>query len=71
MIEMVLNNRLGKKVKVKCNKDDTIGDLKKLVVTQNRADKIFIQKWYNNYKDHITFKDHEIHDGMGLKLYYN
>ncbi|CAL9752565.1 unnamed protein product, partial [Musa acuminata subsp. burmannicoides] len=45
MIEVVLNDRLGKKVRVKCNDDDTIGDLKKL--------------------------DYEIHDGMGLELYYN
>ncbi|KAK3003857.1 hypothetical protein RJ639_019494 [Escallonia herrerae] len=73
MIEVVLNDRLGKKVKVKCNEDDTIGDLKKLVAAQTgtRADKIRIQKWYNTYKDHITLKDYEIHDGMGLELYYN
>ncbi|RWW06185.1 hypothetical protein GW17_00030508 [Ensete ventricosum] len=73
MIEVVLNDRLGKKVRVKCNDDDTIGDLKKLVAAQTgtRADKIRIQKWYNVYKDHITLKDYEIHDGMGLELYYN
>ncbi|KAI8007339.1 Ubiquitin-like protein 5 [Camellia lanceoleosa] len=73
MIEVVLNDRLGKKVRVKCNEDDTIGDLKKLVAAQTgtRADKIRIQKWYNVYKDHITLKDYEIHDGMGLELYYN
>ncbi|KAF8396566.1 hypothetical protein HHK36_018190 [Tetracentron sinense] len=67
MIEVVLNDRLGKKVRVKCNDDDTIGDLKKLVAAQTgtRADKIRIQKWYNIYKDHITLKDYEIHDGMG------
>ncbi|KAG6517200.1 hypothetical protein ZIOFF_020580 [Zingiber officinale] len=66
MIEVVLNDRLGKKVRVKCNEDDTIGDLKKLVAAQTgtRADKIRIQKWYNIYKDHITLKDYEIHDGM-------
>ncbi|KAI3809206.1 hypothetical protein L1987_25176 [Smallanthus sonchifolius] len=73
MIEVVLNDRLGKKVRVKCNDDDTIGDLKKLVAAQTgtRAEKIRIQKWYNIYKDHITLKDYEIHDGMGLELYYN
>ncbi|XLS98815.1 hypothetical protein HN51_041550 [Arachis hypogaea] len=67
MIEVVLNDRLGKKVRVKCNDDDTIGDLKKLVAAQTgtRADKIRIQKWYTIYKDHITLKDYEIHDGMG------
>ena len=36
-----------------------------------RADKIRIQKWYTVYKDHITLEDYEIHDGMGLELYYN
>lgn len=73
MIEVVLNDRLGKKVRVKCNDDDTIGDLKKLVAAQTgtRSDKIRIQKWYTIYKDHITLKDYEIHDGMGLELYYN
>ena len=73
MIEVVLNDRLGKKVRVKCNEDDTIGDLKKLVTAQTgtRVDKIRIQKWSNIYKEHITFKDYEIHDGMGLELYYN
>jgi ubiquitin-like protein 5 len=56
MIEVVLNDRLGKKIRVKCNEDDTIGDLKKLVAAQTgtRAEKIRIQKWYNVYKDHIT-----------------
>lgn len=73
MIEVVLNDRLGKKVRVKCNEDDTIGDLKKLVAAQTgtRAEKIRIQKWYIIYKDHITLADYEIHDGMGLELYYN
>ena len=34
MIEVILNDRLGKKVRVKCNEDDTVGDLKKLVAAQ-------------------------------------
>ena len=29
-----MNDRLGKKLRVKCNEDDTIGDLKKLVAAQ-------------------------------------
>jgi ubiquitin-like protein 5 len=73
MIEVVLNDRLGKKIRVKCNEDDTVGDLKKLVAAQTgtRPEKIRIQKWYTIYKDHITLSDYEIHDGMGLELYYN
>jgi ubiquitin-like protein 5 len=56
MIEVVLNDRLGKKVRVKCNEDDMIGNLKKLVAAQTgtRPEKIRIQKWYTVYKDHIT-----------------
>ena len=73
MIEIICNDRLGKKVSVKCNEDDTIGDLKKLLayVTGTRAEKIRVQKSYTVYKDHITLEDYEIHDGMNLELYYN
>jgi|TARA_B100001142_G_C13779009_1_gene440316 hypothetical protein len=48
MIEVVLNDRLGKKVRVKCNEDDTVGDLKKLAAAQlgTRPEKLKIQKWW-------------------------
>ena len=36
-----------------------------------RPEKLRIQKWYTVYKDHISLEDYEIHDGMGLELYYN
>ena len=39
--------------------------------TGTRPEKLRIQKWYTVYKDHITLDDYEIHDGMGLELYYN
>jgi ubiquitin-like protein 5 len=72
MIEIIFNDRLGRKIRVKCNEDDTIGDVKKLLAAQcgTRAEKLRIQKWYTVYKDHITLSDYEIHDGMGLELYY-
>lgn len=46
----------GKKIRVKCNPDDTIADLKKLIAAQTgtRAEKLRLQKWYTVYKDHIT-----------------
>ncbi|KAL2332034.1 hypothetical protein Fmac_019615 [Flemingia macrophylla] len=73
MIEVVLklNNRMGKKVRVKWNEDDTISDLKKLVAAQTgtRHDNICIQKWYTIYKDYITLNDFHIHDGMEPNLY--
>ncbi|KAL7267876.1 Ubiquitin-like 5 [Rhizina undulata] len=34
MIEVICNDRLGKKIRVKCEPDDTIGDFKKLVAMQ-------------------------------------
>jgi hypothetical protein len=46
MIEVLLNDRLGKKVRIKCNSNDTIGDLKKLAAAQlgTRHEKLRIQK---------------------------
>ena len=59
MIEITCNDRLGKKVRVKCNPDDTIGDLKKLIAAQTgtRWEKIVLKKWYTIYKDHISLED--------------
>ena len=72
MIEITVNDRLGKKVRVKCNSSDTIGDLKKIIAAQTgtRFEKIVLKKWYNVYKDHISLDDYEIRDGMNLELYY-
>jgi ubiquitin-like protein 5 len=73
MIEVVVNDRLGRKVRVKCNEDDTILDLKMLIAAQigTKPEKLRLQKGYNIFKDHITLEDYEIHDGMGIELYYN
>nr|XP_020724967.1 ubiquitin-like protein 5 [Odocoileus virginianus texanus] len=72
MIKVVCNDYLGKKVRVKCNMDDTIGDLKKLIAAQTgtRWNKIVLKKWYMIFKDHVSLRDYEIHDGMNLELYY-
>jgi len=72
MIEVTCNDRLGNKVRVKCNADDTVGDLKLLIAAQTgtRPEKIILKKWYTIFKDHITLRDYEINDGMNLELYY-
>jgi ubiquitin-like protein 5 len=72
MIEVILNDRLGKKVRVKVNSNDTVSDLKKLAAAQlgTRYEKIQLKKWYNIFKDHVRLDDYEIHDGMGIELYY-
>jgi len=47
-VSSLSSQRLGKKVRVKCNEDDTIGDLKKLAAAQlgTRPEKLKIQKWF-------------------------
>jgi len=71
LIEVIANDRLGRKVRVKCSPDDTVGDLKKLIAAQTGTDwrKITLKKWYTTFKDHITLSDYEIHDGMSLELH--
>ncbi|KAL1936319.1 hypothetical protein VTP01DRAFT_453 [Rhizomucor pusillus] len=72
LIELEVNDRLGKKVRVKCSPKDTVGDFKKLVAAQIGTDphKIVLKKWYKEYKDHITLEDYELNNGMNLELYY-
>jgi ubiquitin-like protein 5 len=72
MIEVIVNDRMGKKVRVKCCKEDTIGDLKCLIAAQTgtKADHIVLKKSYSIYKDHITLFDYEITDGEMLEMYY-
>ena len=72
MIAITVNDRLGKKVRILCNEDDTVGDIKKVLAikTGTRAESIVLKKWYNILKDHITLGDYEIGDGTNLDLYY-
>ncbi|KOS12960.1 ubiquitin-like protein [Malassezia pachydermatis] len=71
MIEVLANDRLGRKVRVKCSPDDTVGDLKKLIAAQTGTapEKIILKKGYSAFKDHITLADYEIHDGDSLELH--
>ncbi|KAG8203147.1 ubiquitin-like protein 5 [Candida albicans P57072] len=72
MIEIQANDRLGKKIKLKCLETDTIGDVKKILGLQigTPPEKIILKKGYQVYKDHITLDDYEIHDGFNFELYY-
>ena len=73
MIEIIANDRVGKKVRVKCFPNDTIFNLKQLIAAHvgTKPEKIRLQKSYNIFKDHITIEDYEIKDGSSLELYYN
>ncbi|WVO19393.1 ubiquitin-like protein 5 [Cryptococcus decagattii] len=71
LIEVIANDRLGRKVRVKCLPTDTVGDLKRLIAAQTgtTAQKIQLKKWYTAFKDHVSLQDYEIHDGMSLEMY--
>ncbi|XP_060060506.1 ubiquitin-like protein 5 [Erinaceus europaeus] len=71
MIEVVYNDRLGKKAHVKCNTDDPTGDLKKLTIVriETHWDKIILKQWYRTFKDHVSLGDYEIHNGMNPELF--
>ena len=72
MTEVVCNDHLGKKVCISCNTDDTIGNLKKLMIAQTGTgwNNIILKKWYVILKHHMSLGDNEIHNGMNLELYY-
>uniref|UniRef100_A0A452UCP5 Ubiquitin-like protein 5 n=2 Tax=Ursus TaxID=9639 RepID=A0A452UCP5_URSMA len=55
-IEVVCNDRLGKKVPVKRNTDEKLEDLKKLIAAQNGThwDKIVLKKWHMIFKDNMS-----------------
>lgn len=68
-----MNDRLGKKVRVKCLEEDTVEDFKKVLSVQLGTasySKIVLQKGGSVLKNHITLEDYEIHDGTNLELYY-
>ena len=73
MIEVIANDRIGKKVRVKCFPSDTVYMLKQLIAAHigTKPEKIRLQKSYTIFKDNITLEDYEIKDGSSLELYYN
>ncbi|GMM29709.1 ubiquitin-like protein [Martiniozyma asiatica (nom. inval.)] len=73
MLQVVCNDRLGKKISVKCLAEDTVGEFKQVLGLQIGvpAEKIVLKKGYMIFKDHITLEDYEIHDGSSLELYYS
>ena len=73
MIEIIANDRIGKKVRVKCFPTDTIFNLKQLIAAHigTKPEKIKLQNANIIYKDKITLEDYEINDGTAIELYYN
>jgi len=73
MIEIIANDRIGKRVRVKCFPTDTIFILKQLISahTGTKAEKIRLQRSYTVFKDHISLEDYEIKHGSSIELYYS
>ena len=73
MIEIIANDRIGKRVRVKCFPSDTIFNLKQLIAAHigTKPEKIKLQNANIIYKDKITLEDYEIKDGSSIELYYN
>lgn len=57
-------------VRVKCNPEDTIGDLKKLIAAQTgtKYDKIVLKKWYTIFKDQIKLSDCKLSFMLVIKI---
>jgi ubiquitin-like protein 5 len=62
MMEVICNDRMGGKVRVKCFPIDTVLIVKKLIAahTGTRCEKIKLQKAHVVFKDHIEIQDYEI-----------
>jgi len=60
LIEVIVNDRMGKKQSIKCRPTDSIGGFKKLISAQigTRPDKIRLQKANIIYKDHLNLEDY-------------
>ena len=72
IIEITCNDRLGKKIRIKCHENALIIDVKKLAAAQlgTRPEKIRFQKWHSIMKDHIRLSDYEVREGANIELYY-
>ena len=73
MIEIVVNDRTGRKERVKCNPDDTIETVKSLISSKigTRPERIRLQRASRVFADQLTLDDYEIHDGSQIDMYYD
>lgn len=72
MIEVIVNDRLGHKERIKCNEDDTIGNVKILVAfkTGTRPERIRLMLANRVLSDSVTLADYEIHHGTQIDMAY-
>ena len=73
MIEVIVNDRHGRKERIKCFPSDTILTLKKLISAKlgTRLEKIRLQRGNSVLSDLVSLDDYEINSGSSLEIYYN
>lgn len=73
MIEVIANDRHGRKERIKCFPTDTVLMLKKLIAAKlgTRHEKLKLQRANAVLNDQISLEDYEIKNGSSLEIYYN
>jgi ubiquitin-like protein 5 len=73
MIEVIANDRHGRKERIKCFPSDTVLMLKKLIAAKlgTRHEKLKLQRANAVLNDKISLEDYEIKNGSALEIYYN
>lgn len=72
MIEVICNDRHGRKERIKCFPNDTILILKKLISAKfgTKFEKIKLQRGSAVLNDLVTLEDYEVNNGCSLEIYY-
>lgn len=72
-IEVACSDRLGRRVRVKCLPEDTVGELKAVLALQmqTRADRVVLKRGPAELKDHVALADYEVKHGTMLELFYS
>ena len=73
MIEIIVNDQIGHKERIKVNEDDTIGDVKILVAFKigTRPERIRLHIANKVLVDSVTLSDYEIHQGTEINMAYD
>lgn len=73
VIQVTVNDRIGKKEKIKCNSDDTIWTLKILISFKFGTSPQKIKLYLGNrvFNNKVTLEDYEIHHGTEINVAYD
>ena len=73
MIEIFINDHISHRVRLKCNLDDTIKDIKTLIAFKigTRPEKIRLHNANKVFSDSVTLDDYEIQHGSEISMSYD